>query len=59
MCQSQEFGFYLECNADSLKDCSQECEKSGVCFRNLMFLVLCICHHKGPGGGPGDQRGNS
>lgn len=47
MCQIQEFGFYLKCNADSLKDSTQECEKLGVCFRNLIFLVLCICHDKG------------
>lgn len=52
VCQTQEFGFYLQHNADSLQDCMQACEKSGACFRNPIFLMLCICHDKGPGGGP-------
>lgn len=44
---------------NTLKVLRQGCEKAGVCFRNLIFLVLCMWHEKGPGGGQGDQRGNS
>lgn len=58
MYQIQEFRFYLECNADPLKGFKREGEKFGMCFRNLIFLVLCIGRDKGPGGGQGDQRGN-
>lgn len=37
MPQTQESGFYLECDADPVKDFKQKCENSGVCFRNLVF----------------------
>lgn len=55
----KSFGFYLEWNADPLKDLKQGCEKSGVCFRNPILLVLGIWCDKGPGGEQGAQRRNS
>lgn len=59
LCQTQEFGFHPEWNADPLKDSKQGCEKSGACFRNPIILVLCVWLDKGPGGEQEDQRGNS
>ena len=55
----KSFGFYLEWNADPPKDLKQGCEKSGVCFRNPILLVLGIWCDKGPGGEQGAQRRNS
>jgi hypothetical protein len=46
---------YLARSAGPRKEFKEGCEKSGVRFRNLFLLVLCIWHDKGPGGGQGDR----
>lgn len=58
MHQTQEFGFYLECNADPLKDFKQKCENSSVCFRNLIFECSALDMMRGQVVGGGTREEN-